>query len=177
MPNPPLEKVEEETRLLEKVMLAVPGFRGYKAKELRREADRLVRDSLYRKLETIRGDFEIIFRDLSDNRLEKYLDELNHLIAKIDTLSERINHASYGYSGFYDAMKIEEDELDNMLSFDSGLLEGIAKLNDETATFKFDISEGKFDTASQHITTLTSQLEELEKKFDGREETIKGVGL
>jgi hypothetical protein len=176
MPKPPLEKVEEETRLLEKVMLAVPGFRGYKAKELRREADRLVRDSLYRKLETIRRDFEIIFQDLSDNRLE-YLEELNRLIAKIDTLSERINHASYGYSGFYDAVKIEEADLDNMLSFDSSLLDGVAKMADATAAFKSDMSEDKFDAASQHITTLTSQFEELEKKFDGREETIKGVGF
>jgi hypothetical protein len=177
MPKPPLEKGEEETRLLEKIMLAVPGFRGYKAKELRREADRLVRDSLYRKLETMRGDFEVIFQDLSGNRLEKYLEELNRLIVKVDTLSERINHASYGYSGFYDAVKIEEDDLDNMLSFDSGLLDGVAKMTDGTTAFKSDIREGRFDTASQYITTLTSQLEELEKKFNGREETIKGVGL
>lgn len=36
MEKSPLEKVERETALLEKISLAIPGFRGYKLKEMRK---------------------------------------------------------------------------------------------------------------------------------------------
>lgn len=177
MSKPPLRKVEEETRILEKIMLEVPGFKGYKAKELRREAARLVRDSVYRRLKTIRADLESIFQTLSDNRLAQNLEEFNRLIAKVDRISEQINHASYGYSGFFDAVKIEEDDLDSMLSFDSGLLDQIAKLADATSQLKAAVKDQKFDLVSQHVATFTTHLEQLQDNFEKREEIIKGVSL
>src|SRR2546428_5023330 len=39
-----------QTGLLEKIELFLPGFRGYKEKELRRESDKLVRNQIYMKL-------------------------------------------------------------------------------------------------------------------------------
>jgi len=177
MSKPPLRKVEEETRTLEKIMLEVPGFKGYKAKELRREADRLVRDSVYRRLKAIRADLEIVFQTLSDNRLTQNLEEFNRLIARVDRISEQINHASYGYSGFFDAVKIEEDDLDSMLSFDSGLLEQIARLTDATSQLKAAVKDRKFDLVSQHLITFTTNLEQLQDNFEKREEIIKGVSL
>ena len=177
MSKSPLEKIESETRMLEKVMLAVPGFRGYKAKELRREADKLLRNNLYRRLKSIRVDFETIFQSISDNRLTQHMEVLNRLVARIDHVSEQINHASYGYSGFFDAVKIEEDDLDNMLSFDSKLIEQISKLANETKAFKQDVADKRFDSISQHVSTLIRVLEELGESFAQREGIIKGVSL
>ena len=37
-----LKKVKRERGLLEKIMSYIPGYRGYKEKELRRESDRPV---------------------------------------------------------------------------------------------------------------------------------------
>jgi len=177
MSKPPLEKVEGETKVLEKIMLTIPGFKGYKAKELRREADRLLRDNLYRRMKTAREGLETVLQSLSDNQLTQYLDELNRLIAKTDLASEKINHASYGYSGFFDAVKIEEDDLNNMLSFDLGLLDLINKLTYETEAFTSDVRERKFDTISQHIKMMTGQLEKIKETLAKREETIKGISL
>ena len=177
MSKPPLRKVEEETRTLEKIMLEVPGFKGYKAKELRREADRLVRDSVYRRLKTVRADLESIFQTLSDNRLTQNLEEFNRLMAKVDRISEQFNHASYGYSGFFDAVKIEEDDLDNMLSFDLGLLDQIVRLADATNQLKATVKDRKFDLVPQHLATITTHLEQLQDNFEKREEIIKGVSL
>lgn len=177
MSRPPLKKIEAETRILEKIMLTVPGFRGYKAKELRREADRLLRDNLYRRLKSVRADLETIFQNISDNRLIQHTDALNRLIAKIDLVSEQINHASYGYSGFFDAVKIEEDDLDNMLAFDSKLIDQINKLANETKAFKSDVTDKKFDAVSQHVSIMTRNVEELKEDFAKRDEIIKGVSL
>jgi hypothetical protein len=98
-------------------------------------------------------------------------------MARIDHVSEQINHASYGYSGFFDAVKIEEDDLDNMLSFDSKLIEQISKLANETKAFKQDVADKKFDSISQHVSMLIRVLEELGESFAQREGIIKGVSL
>ena len=42
--------VKSQMRLSERIAAAIPGFHGYKEKEIRRESDRLVRNHLYLKL-------------------------------------------------------------------------------------------------------------------------------
>ena len=46
----PLRRVEEEKRLTERILGALPGFRWYKEREIRRQTDRLIRDHLYDSL-------------------------------------------------------------------------------------------------------------------------------
>ncbi len=38
---------KSQMRLSERIAAALPGFRGYKEKELRRESDKLIRNNLY----------------------------------------------------------------------------------------------------------------------------------
>ena len=45
-----VERGKAGTGLLEKIELFIPGFRGYKEKEIRRESDRLIRNQVYQKL-------------------------------------------------------------------------------------------------------------------------------
>ena len=56
-----IKKIEAEAGLLEKIELAVPGFSGYKNKELRREADRLVRDFLSRQIKQSKGNLRDVY--------------------------------------------------------------------------------------------------------------------
>ncbi len=48
--NDVLSKVKGQMNLPERIAAFVPGFRGYKEKEIRRESDRLIRNHLYMKL-------------------------------------------------------------------------------------------------------------------------------
>jgi hypothetical protein len=41
----------------------------------------------------------------------------------MDRITEKVNHASYGYSGFFDIVKIKEENLDSMIAFDNQLLD------------------------------------------------------
>jgi phage-related minor tail protein len=97
---------------------------------------------------------------------------MDRLVAHFDRVSERVNHASYGYSGFFDTVKIKEDDLDRMIDFDNQLVDSAAKMVDEATAFKTDLTEQKFDTAKQHIQTLFEALEAFEQAFDKRRETI-----
>ena len=94
-----LERARERRNILEQLGAKIPGFRGYLERELRREVDKLQRDWLA-------------------NEVEKGLDRL----------ANRIRHADYGSSGFFDAVKIGEAELDRLYAFDLALTETVEYL-------------------------------------------------
>jgi len=169
------EKAKEEMRLSERILAELPGFRGYKEKELRRESDRLIRNSIYQRLMEARKDLREIFQKLSDNRLHEVLSDMDRFVMRFDRVAEKINHASYGYAGFFNIVKVEEDKLDKMIEFDNGLMDDANRIVELTNTFKKEVIKQKFEKVREHIQSLSDVLEELEETFDGREETILGV--
>ena len=110
---------KDQMRLSERIAAAIPGFRGYKEKELRRESDKLLRNHLYLKLSNAKSDLKTIFQKLSDRRYFDVLTDMDRLVAKMDRVVEKVNHASYGYSGFFDVVKVKEENLDRMIDFDN----------------------------------------------------------
>ena len=60
-----LGKVKGERGLLEKIMGYVPGYKGYKEKELRRESDRLVRMETVNRLKAAKTAFRRTFANPS----------------------------------------------------------------------------------------------------------------
>ncbi len=168
-------KAKEEMRLSEKVMDKVPGFKGYKEKELRRESDRLIRNHLYLKLSTAKTNLREISQKLADRRYFDVLTEMDRLLAKMDRLVEKVNHASYGYSGFFDAVKVREKNLDRMIDFDNQLLEGINALATEIDALKAELASGVTANLKTRLQNVTDKLESLEDTFDKREEVILGV--
>jgi DNA repair ATPase RecN len=174
-PKTPLERVQESEKLLERIMLAVPGFRGYKLREQRREADRIVRDYIYRALEQSRDNLTGCLQALSDSKALDLMEPMNRLLAKLDRIAEKINHASYGYSGFFDSIKIEEVELDKMLSYDTQLMDLVRKFSATTASFKSDLTQNKLENARTAQKDLEASVANLESTFDERKSVIEGV--
>jgi hypothetical protein len=100
---------------------------------------------------------------------------MNRLIAKLDRVAEKINRASYGYSGFFDSIKVEETELDNMLAYDTQLMDLVRKMGDATTSFKADLSQGKIENARTTQQALDGSIGNLESAFDQRKSVIEGV--
>ena len=169
------EKAKGEMRLSERILAELPGFRGYKEKELRRESDKLMRDHLYLRLKKARKDLKEVFQKLSENRLQEVLTDMDNFIMRFDRVSGKINHASYGYAGFFNVVKIQEDRLDKMIDFDTGLVDDVDKIVAETTVFKKEVMKQNFEKVKEHIQTLNDMMEELEETFDSREEVIMEV--
>jgi hypothetical protein len=169
------EKAKSQMRLSERILAAIPGFHGYKEKELRRESDRLIRDHLYRKLSTAESDVKGIFQKLSDRRAFDVLTDMDRLVAKFDRVTEKVNHASYGYTGFFDVVKVEEESLDRMIDFDSNLIDDVDKIIEEVATFKGEVAQQDLKNARDRVQHLGETLEAFEEAFDKRQEVILGV--
>ena len=156
-------------------MLDVPGFRGYKIREQRREADRIVRSYVYDSLEHSRDDLMSSFQTLTDNKLSELIEPMNRLVAKLDRVAEKINRASYGYAGFFDSVRIEEPDLDRMLAYDTQLVDLARKFSDMTALFRNNLTQNEFDDARNSQLQLDGGIGGLELAFDQRKSVIEGV--
>ena len=173
--NDMLSKVQGQMNLPERIAAFIPGFRGYKEKEIRRESDKLIRNHLYLKLSGEKTDLREIEQKLADRRYFDVLTGMDRLLAKMDRVVEKINHASYGYSGFFDAVKVKEENLDHMIAFDNQLLDGINALATEIDAFKVDLASGATSNLGTRVQNVTDKLESLETTFDQRNEVIMGV--
>jgi len=171
----PLQKITEDEQLLEKIMLAVPGFRGYKAKEQRREADKVIRDFVYSKLQEARNGLQDIYQTVAEGKVPEALHTIDRLTAMLDRVSEKVHHASYGYAGFFDATKIDEDDLDRMIGFDTQLVELAKGLAQRVQTFKDEVRAGKFDSVKVYEAELRKAVEGFETTFDQRKDVVEGV--
>ena len=97
------------------------------------------------------------------------------LLAKMDRVVEKVNHASYGYSGFFDAIKVKEENLDRMIDFDNKLIDEVTVLTTEIDSFETDLANNVTANIKVRVQNATDKLEALEDIFDKREEVILGV--
>ena len=119
----PRKKVEESLGGLEKFLKKIPGYKGYKEKELRRESDKLLRTQLAAGLDEQRQRLqELQVLLLSEAQIE-WLDDMERAVMKLQILIDRIRTASYGYAGLFDAVKVKEKELDALYEFDNQMLD------------------------------------------------------
>ena len=105
-------QIESERGKLKDLLLKIPGFKGYIELEDRRTADKLLREIVADR-----------YQELLD-RLN-YLDDLESVVVKIRTFIDRIQHAAYGYSSFFSAIKIDAEKLDKLYDYDQALMDGI----------------------------------------------------
>jgi hypothetical protein len=168
-------QAKSQMRLSERIAAALPGFRGYKEKELRRESDKLIRNHMYMKLSNSKNDLRSVFQKISDRRYLDILPEMDRLMAKIDRVAEKVNHASYGYSGFFDIVKVKEENLDRMIAFDNQLLDSVNALTVDIEAFKAQLLSGDYANLKDKIQAVADKLEAFEDTFDKRQEVILGV--
>ncbi len=100
---------------------------------------------------------------------------MDRLTAKMDRITEKVNHASYGYSGFFDVVKIKEENLDRMITFDNQLLDEVNALTAAIDDLKTQLSSSNFANLKDKIQTVSDKFELLEDTFDKSEQVIIGV--
>jgi hypothetical protein len=170
-----LGKVRGERGLLEKIMGYIPGYRGYKEKELRRESDRLVRMEVVNRLKTAKTAFRRTFANpsmvqkLSGDDAYRF-DALN---SRLDRVTQRIDRAVAGYAGMFDAIKVKEDKLDSVIQHDLSLIEKAELVKaDVEKTVSIDPGTDEWRTA---MDALISKVEELDRLVDERSTILRGL--
>lgn len=117
------ETVKGGQDFIQKIMSYVPGFKGYVERTQRRSADKLLRDQVSLRFKELAKRLSDMKKDLVDAGLFDLLEDADSIHLKLTTFSDRIKNASYGYSGFFDTVKINEQELEKLYAFDVAFFE------------------------------------------------------
>ncbi len=158
---------------LEELADIIPGYKGYKEKEMRREADRLLRQTLVRRLEEQWQHLPDLEKKMLSRGKISYLDEVETVVNRLQTLVDKVKGATTGYSGLFDAVRVKEKELDALYDFDLGLLKRVGDLKAAMAQLQEAIEKGTpgLDKAIEQLQDMTAGLNNL---WDRREEVILG---
>lgn len=124
-----LERVVSQQDALKKLIAKLPGFKGYYARADRRSADKLLRETISDKFQAQWARLSSVQRDLITGGHLDVMDEIEVGAIRLRQFIDRVKTAVYGYSGFFDAVKVNEAELDKVYQYDLTLLE----LSDEIA--------------------------------------------
>jgi hypothetical protein len=116
-----------------------------------------------------------VFQKVTGRRYLDILTDMDRLTAKFDRVTEKINHAPYGYSGFFDIIKVKEVSLDRMLSFDNQLIDYVDALSTAVDDFKAQLVADDYSDLRSKVQVVTDKLEALEDVFDKRKEVLMGV--
>jgi hypothetical protein len=159
--------------LIEKGVSWIPGYKGYKEKEMRRAVDKQVRDALAKKLDARARTLTNLQQKLLASGGILWMDDIERLVARLRTVRDRIKTASYGYAPFFDVTKVKEDDLDRMIQFDQELGEQMSAVDAAIAGVEVAIkaNEGIGDEIEAADETLVA----LGETFSRREAVIKGA--
>ncbi len=173
--NPYFERAKSQTSLQEKIELAIPGFHGYKEKELRRESDKLIRNQIYQKLSDAESQAKDTYRSLVNQGANDSWDDTDHLLARLDRVMERINHSEYGYAGFFDVTKVKEPDLDRMMSYDMQLIKMADNVTTSIQALKDSVDNNRLPEAKGKVGDAMKAVDALENAYNGRKQIIVGV--
>ncbi len=164
------DRIKGDENSFQKLAKAIPGFAGYREAEIRRTADRLVRDHLVKLLDATRGDLEDLMRKSGTSDMEM-TSKIGEVQRRLTRLRDRVDHASYGYSGFFDAVKVGNEELDRMYDYDMSLMDDIADMDATVAKMKAAEAEDYEGLLSE----LAEKMGAFEQMLDDRSEVAKDI--
>ena len=164
------DRVEGSQSGFEKLIGSIPGYKGYKERELRREADRLLRTHLADRFDEQRRRLVNVMGQLtSAGRLSETV-ALERANLKLQRLIDRLRTAAYGYAGLFDAIKIEQAELDALYEFDAALADGVDRVAE--AIGAIEGLAGKGEGTSAEANALLNLIEELNNTLSRRVEAL-----
>lgn len=123
----------------------IPGYHGYKKKEIRREADKLLRDYLVKQLANAKGVLGEIQEEAASDA-PGVLSKLEDMLTELDTFSRKIQHADYGFGSMFGSDKVKENELDKLIDFDRQVVGVVIELANALKAFASDISDAEDKT-------------------------------
>ena len=106
------------SRFLENLAYLVPGYRGYKEKELRREEDARLRGRVLAKFQIIRSLLEEKLTRIAESALDRSVELLDRRLRRTETLADAVRYAPYGFAGFFDSETVREETLEKLLEID-----------------------------------------------------------
>jgi hypothetical protein len=157
---------------LKKLASYIPGFNGYVERQNRRDADKLVRDTVARRFGELWTRTSNLQVDLVSGGKIQYVDDLEQAALQLRTFIDKISTASRGYSGLFDAVKINQKELEQLYNFDLTFFDLADQVGHALDNVEASLGDdAALPAAIRNITTLGRQAVET---FNRRSEAFTG---
>ncbi len=165
-------KVTGDRTGLEKLLDVIPGWGGYQERQNRRKADQVLRQTLAEKLAAQRRNLDEAQKELINHGKIEWVDDIGSAVTQLQTFIDRVRTASYGYSGMFDAVRINQDELEMMYNFDAALFDYVERLETATKHLRSTIQTG--EALGEVVRIIQDICHEANDVFDQREHVILG---
>jgi hypothetical protein len=166
------QKVTSMQDPFKKLASYIPGFRGYVERQNRRDADKLLRDTVARRFEEQWKRVSQLQSDLVSNGMIAYVDDMEKAAIKLRTFIDKLSTAPRGYSGLFDAVKINEEELKAIYQFDAAFFDLAEQVGRAVDNVEQTISdESGLPAAIRNLTSLARLAVET---YEKRSEAVTG---
>jgi hypothetical protein len=166
-------RVTEDQNALQKLLGKIPGFKGYLDRGNRREADKMIRETVANRFEEQWQRISSVQRDLISQGGLEFITELEASGLKLRQFIDRIRRASYGYAGFFDAIKINETELAQVYQFDLALFTMADEVGRAIDNLESSLGTDGLPAAIRHLKSLSQKCLDT---FNRRQEAMIGSG-
>jgi hypothetical protein len=169
------ERVKEDQGILKKIQLFVPGFRGYRQREDLRDADRMLRDQLAKKLSLQRKQVEGARRLVRNAYGSRELELMGGAIGSYKKIEGLVSHSSPGYSGISADIEFKQDQIYRLYDYDASMIDGLGSMQQAVDQMKSALVAKDSGQAQLEIVNLRSLLDNFEEQFKRRMNVIQGT--
>lgn len=167
------EQIVSQRGSVQNLVNRIPGFRGYMNRADRRSADRMLRDFIAGEIAERVQRLTNIEKAMLDNGGLMLMAKTKSAKTKIQTYQDRVKAAAPGYAGFFAAIKIEEEELGRLYSFDEAQIRYVDRFDDALDQLDEAVkTNGDVDAA---IANLDAVAVEANEAFNLREDVLTNL--
>lgn len=165
------DRVTADRDFFKQLLAKIPGFKGYFERQDRRNSDKILRETVANRFEEQWRRISELQRDLISQGQIEYVDDLEGAALKLRQFVDRVRTAAYGYAGFFDPIKIREDELARVYQYDLALLNAVDEVTRGVDNVETSIGTDGLPAAMRHLRSVSQQAVDA---FDRRAETLIG---
>ena len=162
-----LEGARGGQNALERLMNVLPGFRGYREKELRRDADKILREHLARRLDLAKKALDEAANALTRSGGLGAMNDIETARKRLDRVANRIRYADRGYAPLFAVIKVDEAALARVYAFDLSLVEGVDAVSAALGRLSAEGAAG--------VTAAIAEMDALDARVTDRETLLRGI--
>ena len=163
------QQVNDDQDVIKNLLSKVPGFKGYIERENRRSSDKILRELIAQRYQDEWKRVSSLQRDLVNEGELKYVGDLESAALKISQFSDRIKTAAYGHSSFFEAVKINEEELQTLYEYDNKLLQSADEIGRAIDNVSSSIGTDGMPAAIRNLVSISQEAVDL---FNHRSEVF-----
>lgn len=168
------QKIMSQQDPFKKLASYIPGFGGYVERQNRRDADKVLRDTVARRFDEQWKRASQLQVDMVSSGMIEYVDDMEKAALQLRTFIDKISTAPRGYSGLFDAVKINEQELEAIYQYDAAFFdlgEQVGRALDNVEASLGD--EAALPAAIRNVTSIARMAVET---YNRRMEVVTGDG-